>query len=233
LGCAGWDDVLHRLLVRGYEAREKGCGVNPFVRKEIKMKTSTRILLGFGLGLSSAALLILAFQPYSVWPLAFVAYVPMLVAEQRILPLRWSGWGRGIGIGLWLIIFLTSLFGMNKIAGIFLGVAVLIALISILTAPKLRAFHERTGFRWFILQGAIEAVGIEMIRSFIPPVRTHAFFAQTMYAQPWMLQGISVFSIYGLTLVILLVNFAIAMGSFALDNKLRFDGLAGSCTSRM
>ncbi len=188
------------------------------------MKTSTRILLGLGLGALSAALLVFAFQPYSLWPLAFVAYVPMLVAEQRILPLCWSGWGRGIGIGLWLIIFLTSLFGMNKIAGIFLGVAVLIALVSILTMPKLRAFHERTGFRWFILQGAIEATGIEMIRSFIPPVRTHAFFAQTMYTQPWMLQGISFFSIYGLTLVIILINFALALGvMLALDNKLRFD----------
>jgi apolipoprotein N-acyltransferase len=149
----------------------------------------------------------------------------MLVAEQRILPSRWSGWGRGSGIGIFLAVFLTSLFGMNQIAVIFLGVAVLIALISILTAPKLRAFHERTGFRWFILQGAIEATGIEMIRSFIPPVRTHAFFAQTMYAQPWMLQGISIFSIYGLTLVIILVNFAITMGvMLALDNKLRLDG---------
>ncbi len=189
------------------------------------MKTSTRILLGFGLGLLSAVLYIFAFQPYSVWPLAFIAYVPMLVAEQRILPLRWSGWGRGIGIGIFLAVFLTSLFGMNKMAGIFFGVAILIALISILTAPKLRAFHERTGFRWFILQGGIEAAGIEMIRSFIPAIRTHAFFAQTMYAQPWMLQGISVFSIYGLTLVILLVNFAITMGFLiAFDNKLRFDG---------
>ena len=64
-------------------------------------------------------------------------------------------------------------------------------LISILAAPKLRSFHERTGFRWFILHGAIDAAGGEMIRSFIPPIHTHAFWAQTMYSQPWMLQGIS------------------------------------------
>ncbi len=189
------------------------------------MKNSTRILLGLALGLVSAVLLVFAFQPYSIWPLAFVSYIPMLVAEQRILPLRWSGLGRGVGVGLFLVIFLTSLFGMNQVAGIFLGVAVLIALISILSAPKLRAFHERTGYRWFILQGAIEAAGIEMIRSFIPPIYTHAFFAQTMYTQPWMLQGISVFSIYGLTFVILLVNFAISLGVlYAFDNRLRFDG---------
>ncbi|MCK7480836.1 MAG: hypothetical protein M0C28_29200 [Candidatus Moduliflexus flocculans] len=61
------------------------------------MKTSTRILLGLALGLLGAVLYILAFQPYSVWPLAFVVFVPMLIAEQRILPLRWSGLGRGTG----------------------------------------------------------------------------------------------------------------------------------------
>ena len=189
------------------------------------MKTSTRMFLGIGLSILSAVLLIFAFQPYSIWPLAFVAFVPMLVAGRRILPLRWSGLGSGVGIGGWLIVFLISLFGMNQVALIFLGVAVLISLISVFSEPKVRAFHERTGFRWFILEGAVGAAGIEMVRSFIPPIRTHAFFAQTMYAQPWMLQGISVFSIYGLTFVILLVNYAIALGLLlAFDNKLRFDG---------
>jgi apolipoprotein N-acyltransferase len=189
------------------------------------MKTSNRIILGLALGLLSAIMYIFAFQPYSIWPLAFVAYIPLLLAEQRILPLRWSGLGRGIGIGGFLLVFLISLFGFNQVTWIFVAVAGAIALVSILTAPKLRAFHERTGFRWFILQGAVEAAGVEMIRSFIPPIRTHAFFAQTMYAQPWMLQGISIFSVYGLTLVILLVNFALAMGVLlAFDHKLRFDG---------
>lgn len=191
--------------------------------------THTSNILRFGVGITlslvSAALLVFAFQPYSIWPLAFVAYVPMLIAEQRVLPLRWSGLGRGVGVGLFLIVFLTSLFGLNQVAGIFIGVAVLIALISVITAPKLRAFHERTAFRWFVLQGGIEAAGIEMVRSFIPPIYTHAFFAQTMYTQPWMLQGISIFSIYGLTFVILIVNFAITLGILlAFDNSLRFDG---------
>lgn len=189
------------------------------------MKTSTRMFFGLALGLLSAALYILAFQPYSIWPLAFVAFVPMLVAEQRVLPLRWAGLGRGVGVGVFLLVFLTSLFGFSEITAIFAVVAAIISLVNVFAAPKLRAFHERTGFRWFILQGGVEAAGVEMIRSFIPPVRTHAFFAQTMYEQPWMLQGISVFSVYGLTLVILLVNFAIAMGvMLAFDSKLRFDG---------
>lgn len=189
------------------------------------MKNSTRILLGVALGLLTAAIYVFAFQPYSIWPLAFVAFVPMLIAEHRVLPLRWAGLGPGIGVAGFLLFFLISLFGFNQVAGIFAAVAGTIALISILTAPKLRAFHERTGFRWFILQGAIEGAGIEMIRSFIPLVRTHAFFAQTMYAQPWMLQGISIFSIYGLTMLILLVNFSIALAvMLAFDHKWRLDG---------
>ena len=189
------------------------------------MKTSTRILLGLALGVLGAVLYILAFQPYSVWPLAFVVFVPMLIAEQRILPMRWSGLGRGLGIGLFLVVFLTAVFGGGSTVWIFFAIPGVLVLISVFTSPSLRAFHERTGYRWFILQGALDAAGIEMVRSFIPLIRTHAFFAQTMYAQPWMLQGVSVFSIYGLTLVIMLVNYAVAMGLLlAFDHKWRFDG---------
>jgi len=101
------------------------------------MKTSTRIFLGLALGLLSAVLYILTFQPYSVWPLAFVVFVPMLIAEHRILPLRWSGLARGIAVGLFLLVFLVSLFGFSELTGIFIGVAGAIALVSALTAPKL------------------------------------------------------------------------------------------------
>ena len=189
------------------------------------MKTSTRIILGLTLGLLSAVIYIFAFQPYSVWPLAFIVLVPSQVAAYRILPPRWSGLGPGVAIAGFLGVFLISLFGVNQIAGIFLAVAGLIGFISVLSVPRLRAFHERTGFRWFVLQGAIEMAGVEMIRSFIPPLRTHAFFAQTMYTQPWMLQGVSVFSVYGLSFLVVLVNFTITMGLLlAFGNQWRFDG---------
>ena len=51
------------------------------------------------LGFISAVMLILAFPPYNVWPLIFVAYVPMLLADYRVLPHRFAGLGSGIGIG--------------------------------------------------------------------------------------------------------------------------------------
>jgi len=193
-------------------------------RSMTQTSTTIRFFVGIALSLVSMALLVFTFQPYSFWPLAFIAYVPMLVAEYRILPLRWAGLAPGIAIGGWLAIFLTSLFGLNQVTWIFLAVAGLIAMSSILSSPTLRKFHVQTGFHWFVLQGAVEAAGIEMIRSFIPPIFTHAFWAQTMYTQPWMLQGISIFSIYGLTMLLLLINFAIALGVIlAFDHKWQLD----------
>ena len=178
-----------------------------------------RIGLGMAMSALSAVLLILAFQPYSIWPLTFVAFVPMLVAAQRVLPRKWSGMAPAIGIGGWLAVFLTSLFGFGKYAGLFLGIAMLVAAIGILSMPTIRKFHEQTGYRWFVLQGAIDTAGIEIIRSFIPPINTHAFMAQTMYTQPWMLQAISTFNIYGLTLVLMLVNYALALGAILLFDR--------------
>jgi apolipoprotein N-acyltransferase len=103
-------------------------------------------------------------------------------------------------------------------------VVVVIIVVQVLTVPSLRRFHERTAYRWFVLQGVADWVGIEMIRSFIPPINTHAFIAQTMYTQPWMLQPISIFSIYGLGVVIMMVNFALAQGALLLlDRRWQFD----------
>jgi apolipoprotein N-acyltransferase len=190
------------------------------------MKTSTRILLGIALGALSALLLVLSFQPVSLWPLVFFAYVPLLLGGQRILPQRWSGLASAIGIGGFLVVFLTALFGVNRVTWIFLLIAGLIAMLSVITAPGLRAFHARTGYRWFILHGAADAAAIEFIRSFIPPVHTHAFFAQTVYSQPWLLQPVSIFGTYGLTALILMINYALALALLlAFDRRWRLDEL--------
>ncbi len=86
------------------------------------------------------------------------------------------------------------------------------------------AFHEQTDYRWFVLQGVADWVGFEMIRSFIPPINTHAFIAQTMYTQPWMLQPISIFSIYGLGVLLIFINFALTQGALILfDGKWRLE----------
>jgi apolipoprotein N-acyltransferase len=174
------------------------------------------IAAGIGVSLLTAVMLTLAFHPYNLWFLAFFALVPMLIAEHRILPPRWAGLAPAVGVGGWLFVFLSAMFGGNPAALVIQIVVLVIIVIEVVTVPALRRFHEQTGYRWFVPQGIADWVGIEMIRSFIPPINTHAFIAQTMYTQPWMLQPISIFSIYGLGVLLLLVNFALTQGAFVL-----------------
>lgn len=175
----------------------------------------TRMGIGVAMGVLSAVLLIFAFQPFSIWPLAFVAFVPMVIAAQRIVPRRWAGVPTAIGIGGWLLVFLTTLFGLRPELWFFPAIALLVAAINFFGEPGTRLFHEQTGYRWFLMQGAFNTVGIEMIRSFIPQISTHAFMVQTAYTQPWLLQPISIFSMYGLSLLIMLVNYSLAYAAMA------------------
>lgn len=170
----------------------------------------TRLIAGIGVSSLTALMLIQAFHPHSLWFLAPVALVPMLIAQHLILPAKWSGLATAVGIGGWLLVFLTCLFRGSP-AGLVIQIVVgVIIIIQMFTSPATRRFHQQTGYSWFVLEGVFSWVGIEMIRSFIPPINTHAFIAQTMYTQPWMLQPISIFGVYGLGLVLILLNFALA-----------------------
>jgi len=67
-------------------------------------------------------------------------------------------------------------------------------------------------------------VGIEMIRGLVPVIGTWGFAAYALYEQPWLIQPVSVFGIYGLSLLILLTNYALAQVTLALfDRHWRLD----------
>jgi apolipoprotein N-acyltransferase len=86
---------------------------------------------------------------------------------------------------------------------------IIVAVFTFFTSSE-RKFHELTGFRWFILQGLAGWVGFEMVRSFIPFLGTMGFAANPLAGQAWLIQPISIFSIYGLNLLVVLVNFGLA-----------------------
>jgi apolipoprotein N-acyltransferase len=188
--------------------------------KPVTSNLGLRFVLGIFLSALSALMLILAFHPYNVWFLAFFALIPMRLAEQRLLPVKWSGLAAAIGVGGWLFVFLGRMFGSSGAGQVIQIVVAVIIVIQVFAVPSTRRFHERTGYRWLVLEGVTGWVGTEMIRSFIPPINTHAFIAQTMYTQPWMLQPISIFSIYGLSALIVLINYALLQGlMFLMDRK--------------
>jgi apolipoprotein N-acyltransferase len=90
------------------------------------------------------------------------------------MPRKISSLASAIAIGGWLGGYLTPIFAGN---GIYMAwLPLLIAAISYLADSGVRAFHERTNYRWFVGYGALNWVGFEMIRGFIPHHTGMAFF---------------------------------------------------------
>lgn len=180
-------------------------------KKDLSSNNLIRILLGCLLASISGLLLLLSFPPYGIWPLAWIAFVPALIAQYRILPAKWSSLAPALYSGIWLGPFLARLFG-PEFGPVFQYLGVWIAILNLFLFND-RKFHELTRYRWLILMGVTWWVGFEMIRAtFIPIIATSGFIGYTQATQAWLIQPVSIFSIYGLNLVIILCNYAIGQG---------------------
>ena len=170
-------------------------------------------LLGVILSAISGIMLLLSFPPYGIWPLIWIAFAPYLFAQHRLLPIKWSSLAPAVAMLFWLGPYLARIFGDE--GGFFFKYLGLWIAVIIFFLYKERHFHELTGYRWFIVQGVINWVGFEMIRTFIPLLATNAFIGYTLAAQAWLIQPVSIFSIYGMNLVIMLFNFSLAQVGMA------------------
>ena len=180
------------------------------------MNKSKSILVGMVLSLLSALLLTAAFPPYELWPLVFVALVPMLVAQYRLFPRAWSGLAYALGIGGFFLFFMS----LGGLIPFLVWLPAPVAVIAGFVGWRERIFHERTRARFFWLVGPIIWVGFEMIRGLVPFFGTWGFPAYALYNQPWLIQPVSIFSIYGLDLLIIMVNYVIALGLMFLLEEL-------------
>jgi len=152
-----------------------------------------RTMLGLALAAGSALLLTLAFPPYNLGPLIWIGFVPMLLAQHRVLPSRRSSLAPALAIGGWMGAFLLPVFGGKSLWMSLLPLV--IGAIPLLMDRNKRAFHEHTGYRWFVLEGATGWVGLELIRSLIPAIGTWGFVGYGLWAHPWLLQPVSMFGI--------------------------------------
>ncbi|MEW6402210.1 MAG: nitrilase-related carbon-nitrogen hydrolase [Chloroflexota bacterium] len=184
-----------------------------------RQTVAVRFVLGIALSALSGLMLLLAFPPYGLWPLAWFAVVPALLAQYRLLPAKWSSLAQVVFSAVWLGPFLARLFGAGY-GPVFQYLGIWIAILNFFLA-KDRKFHDLTKYRWFTFQGVINWVGFEMIRAtFIPIIATTGFIGYTQATQPWLIQPVSIFSVYGLNLIIILVNYALAQAAMAwLDHK--------------
>lgn len=179
------------------------------------MNTRTRFLIGILLSALSGMMLLLAFPPYGIWWLAWIAFVPGIFAQYRFFPTKYSSLAPAIYLLVWLGPYLARLFG-TEFGPFFTYLGVLIAILAYLTYRE-RSFIERTHYRWLVPQGVVAWVGFEMVRAtFIPVIATTAFIGYSQATQTWLIQPVSVLSVYGLNLLIMLVNYALGLGALAL-----------------
>lgn len=181
-----------------------------------------RLGAGVALALLTPVLVQVAFPPVGVWPAILVAYVPMLVAQHRVLPARWSGLGPAIGVG--------GSFGVHLSPGLVDGGLPALAvlwpvLVGALVYPLFRGsrrFHERTGYRWFLVSAPVVWVALDFLRTLADEVfaATFGYPGYALWDHPALLQPISVVGMNGLELLLLVASWAVAGAVLgALDHR--------------
>lgn len=167
-----------------------------------------KVLFGIILSITSGFLLTISFAPYNIWPVVFIAFIPQIIAQYKFLPKRLSSLAPAFMVSTWLFLYFgPSFFGQ----GIMLLLPIIGFIIDFFGEKSTRTFNEKTKFRWFILHGAVSWVGFEIIRTFIPGIATWGFVNYTLWSQTWLIQPVSIFSIYGLSFLIMIINYSLGL----------------------
>ncbi|MFW5714060.1 MAG: apolipoprotein N-acyltransferase [Brevefilum sp.] len=196
-----------------------------------KKKVIFNALFGALLGAVSGAAFILAFPPFEIWPLIFIGWVPVLIAQHHVMPAKLSSIPTALAIGIWLEGYLGPVFRPTGTYMIYLPLVA--ALISFLVDMGKRKFNQKTRYRWFVLEGAVSWAGIEMIRLFIPIAGTWGFIAYPLYRQLWFIQPASIFGIIGVGALIMIVNLVLAQGILYWLKGREGRGVANPLSSKM
>ena len=190
--------------------------------KFLIVSNSLRLVIGVLLSALSGVAFMLAFPPYEIWFLVFIGWIPLQIAQFRIIPKRVSSIASATALFVWLQGYIGPIFASFKTFMIWLPLVV--GLLSLLMDAKLRKFHHNTRYRWYILSGVASWAGTEMIRLFLPIAGTWAFIAYPLYRQVWFIQPISIFGIIGLGMLIIFINLSLAMLIISLmDQRWKFE----------
>ena len=175
------------------------------------------------MAVGSGLLAYLAAPPFELWPLIFVAFVPMVWAQHRLVPAGLMPVVPAIAIATFLITQITPGLIQGNVAWYYHSFPVVIgALIALLGWPG-RHFHARTRYRWLTVSFPLAWVAVDAGRVFTGHETlggTWGMPVYGLYEQAWLLQPLSLAGIFGLELLVLMVNFALAHVLIArLDDK--------------
>ncbi len=180
--------------------------------RKVKVKPGVRVLFGLTLAVLGSVFFTLAFPPHGLWPLIFVGFVPILISLHRVMPSRYAGLALGVGVGGFFYAYFDRMFSGIPVWS---WLPVIIGAFATPIGFWEQRFNRRTNYRYLVPVGAVVWVTFEMIRGTIPFMGTWGFVSYALFEQDWLIQPVSVFSIYGLNLLIMLVNVSIA--AWAID----------------
>lgn len=203
-------------------AAEQGEGVSA---GEYQRASGRRILAGLALSLLSAILLVVIWQSFgNLWWLTFVAFVPMYVAQYRVLPRRWSAVPVAVAfMGYYLALWLLTASVLSP--GVIIAATLGCGFIGLVIGLFLRPFAERTGYRWFIVQFPLIWVAIDLVVQDNEILGTNSWIGYRLDAVPQLVQPVSITGTPALNLLLLVINSAIALMVLALMDR-RWPGLA-------
>jgi hypothetical protein len=180
-----------------------------------------RTIGGVLCALLTAALLIVIWPTFgNLWWLTFVAFVPMYVAQYRLLPRRWSGLAVAVAFGTYyfaLFLHASSVLSMGPIIGIGVGAAIVGGVIGIF----LRPFAERSNYRWFVVQLPLIWVAIDLLVQNNEIIGTYMWIGYRLAPVPQLVQPVSITGTPALSLLIHVVNAAFALVVIALIDRVR------------
>lgn len=202
-------------------------GDHPTENANIERSFKFRLVIGLILAIISGVMLTLAFSPYNQWYLIFIAFIPMVIAQYRILPSKYSALASGTTNMIWLALYFGPMFFFVEGAPIYMKLLPVIGfLLAILTEGGFRRFQDKTGNRWLVMHGVVNWIWFEFIRTLIPGLGTWGFVGYTLWNQRWLIFPISVVGIYGLSFLIMMINYSLSTLVISLlDKKIRFESI--------
>lgn len=184
-----------------------------------------RLVVAAALTILSCGLIVAMWPMFgNAWWLAPVAFVPMYLAQYRLVPARWSWLPVAAAFGAYgfaIAMLGASVAGPLVIVGGTLGVALLGALVGL---PQ-RSFSERTGFRWFVWQLPTFWLAIEVAIQNNEIIGTYPWIAYRLSEVPTLAAPVSWTGTPLLSFLVIVVNSALALGLLMWMDR-RWPGLA-------
>lgn len=175
--------------------------------------TLSRLVIGSALAVLSGLLAWAAAPPLELWALIFVAFVPMVWAQHRVVPFWFGPAVPAIAICTYLITQITPGLVQGGVAWYYHSFPILVGAMIVLLSWPGRHFHRRTGFKWLTVSFPLAWVAIDAGRVFTGHETlggTWGMPVYGLYEQVWLLQPLSLVGIFGLQLLVLIINFAVA-----------------------